>query len=360
MSYIHVVGAGPAGSIAAISAIRHGHSVVISEEHAEPGWPVTCSGLFSAEGLQSLSRFVDYKKSIINSIKGADIYFSDQVFKIRAPDTVAYVCERQEFDATLAQRAESEGARINFNERINGGFKAECVIGADGPHSHVARHFGFPLIKRYVCAMKALVAYDVTADMGQSILKMYLSNERFPGFFGWVIPHSKDIAEFGVGVSLPGDVRKAWNELLRMHGISANQTVFADTIPMEARAKIAMRTDGRNVLLVGDAAGHTKPTTGGGVIFGGKCAAIAGKNINNPTRYELEWRTRHGPDLFLHRAIRDHLDSLDDHALASLGKKLNKMKFDDYLSEHGSMDSPIKMITPSLILHGIRTMAGLK
>jgi len=360
MSLVHIVGAGPAGSIAAISAISQGHSVLISEEHEEAGWPVTCSGLFSAEGLDSLSRFVDYRKSIINSIKGADIYFSDQVFTVRSPETVAYVCDRAEFDANLAKSAEKEGARINYNERITSGFKADCVIGADGPHSYVARHFGFPAIKKYVCAMKALVAYDVTADMGQSILKMYLSNERFPGFFGWVIPHSKDIAEFGVGVTLPGDVKKAWDILMKMHGISGSQTVFADTIPMEARAKVGLRKDGKNVLLVGDAAGHTKPTTGGGVVFGGRCAAIAGRNADNPTRYEIEWRTRHGPDLFLHRAIRDHLDSLDDRALASLGRRLNSMKFDDYLSEYGSMDSPMKMITPQLILHGIRAIAGLK
>ena len=57
---VHVVGAGPAGSIASISALRSGHDVVVSEEHLQAGIPENCSGLFSKDGLDSLSGFFDY------------------------------------------------------------------------------------------------------------------------------------------------------------------------------------------------------------------------------------------------------------------------------------------------------------
>lgn len=354
------MGAGPAGCIAAMSALESGHEAIVSEEHDEAGWPATCSGLFSQEGLRTLGGFVDYRRTVINSIRGADIHFSQEIFRVRAKETVAYVCDRAEFDARLAENAESAGARMRYGERVKGEFRSDLIIGADGPNSHVAAHFGFPAIRRYVCTMKALVPYDSAAGNGPSIINMYLSSDRFPGFFGWMIPHSKDMAEFGAGVALPGNARKAWDCLMEMHGIAGRQAVSADIIPMEARRRVSMEIGGKKVLLTGDAAGQVKTTTGGGVIFGCNCAKLAGKHAANPARYELGWRTRYGPDLFLHRAIRDHLDSLDERRLASLGSRLNRMELGDYLGEHGSMDSPVKMMTPSLILHGIRAIAGLK
>jgi len=360
MAKVHVVGAGPAGSIAAMSAIRAGHDVVVSEEHGEAGWQTTCSGLFSGEGLESLKRFVDYRKTVINGIHGADIHFSNEVFRVRAKEAVAYVCDRAEFDARLAEGAESAGARMRYGERVRGEFRSDCIIGADGPSSHVARHFSFPPIRRHVCAMKALIAYDAASDAGASIIKMYLSNERFPGFFGWVIPHSRDIAEFGVGVALPGSVREAWSRLMRMHGMTAPQSASSDIIPVEARGRVAMEAGRKKVLLTGDAAGQVKATTGGGVVLGGSCAKLAGRHAASPARYELEWRTRYGADLFLHRTIRDYLDSLQDRELAALGRRLKRLQLDDYLSEHGDMDRPTKMMTPGIILHSVRALAGLK
>jgi digeranylgeranylglycerophospholipid reductase len=360
MALVHIVGAGPAGCVAAMSALESGHEAIISEEHGEAGWPSTCSGLFSREGLQSLARFIDHRKTVINSIRGADIHFSTEVFRVRAKETVAYVCDRPEFDAMLAENAEAAGARMRYGERVRTEFRSDFIIGADGPNSHVARHFNFPAISRYVCAMKALVPYDSSAGGGQSIIKMYISSERFPGFFGWMIPHSKDMAEFGAGVSLPGNVRKAWDHLMGMHGIAGPQDVSSDIIPMEARRRTSIETGRRKILLVGDAAGQVKATTGGGVIFGGNCARLAGRHFNNPLRYELAWRTRFGPDLFLHRAIRDHLDTSDEKGLATLGRRMNGMRMDDYLSEHGSMDSPAKMVTPAMLIHLAGAIAGLK
>ena len=51
---VHIIGAGPSGSIAAMSALRAGFEPVVSEEHLESGLPENCSGLFSKDGLDSL------------------------------------------------------------------------------------------------------------------------------------------------------------------------------------------------------------------------------------------------------------------------------------------------------------------
>ncbi|MBI5133608.1 MAG: FAD-dependent oxidoreductase, partial [Thaumarchaeota archaeon] len=54
MTDVHVVGGGPAGAVAAASAARKGHNVILSEEHECIGMPVHCSGLFSRTGLESI------------------------------------------------------------------------------------------------------------------------------------------------------------------------------------------------------------------------------------------------------------------------------------------------------------------
>jgi len=361
MKKVHVVGAGPAGSIAAISAIRSGNEAVISEEHGAAGVPENCSGLFSRDGLESLSQFFDYRKFIINPIHGADIYFADELFRVRGNGgkPVAFVCGRSAIDQELASRAESEGAKINYNERVNGNgagaFRSDNIIGADGPLSQVARHFGFPSLHHFASTLQARVRLRCEDPR---ILQMYISNERFPGFFGWVIPHDETTADVGVGVELPHQPVHAWNHLLRLRGIENPPKPRGAIIPLTVRECTAMRIGRKNVLLTGDAAGQVKSTTGGGVIFGGNCAALAGRHFSSPGRYEMEWRIRHGTDLALHSLIHGYLASRSDSELAAFCRKIKKLNLDEYLSAKGHMDRPVRMITPSLAVHMLKNLSG--
>jgi flavin-dependent dehydrogenase len=258
-------------------------------------------------------------------------------------------------DSELAARAEAEGAKVNYGERINGSFHADNIIGADGPLSAVAAHFRFPRASRHAATLQAELDHH-SDDI--SMIDVYLSNGRFPGFFGWVIPHDEYIAEFGVGVELPHRPAAAWAHLMRLNGVLGAPAPRGFVIPLQARPRTAMRTGKRNVLLAGDAAGQVKSTTGGGVIFGGNCAALAGKFATSPFRYELEWRSRFGADLAMHSAIHDFLASLSDSQLSAFGRRLKKLNFDGYLSDHGHMDRPTHMLRPQLLAHVIKNAAG--
>ncbi len=357
---VHVIGAGPAGSIAALSAIRNNHSVVMSEDHPVSGIPENCSGLFSMDGLESLKKFVDYRKVILNPINGADVYLGDAKLRIRKNNPIAYVCSRSGLDQELAANAENEGAKINYSERINRveDFRANSIIGADGPFSFVAKHFGFPKITKYASTIQAHVKYT-SEDL--HAVEVFLSNEKFPGFFAWVIPHDEYLAEFGVGMELNNQNKAidAWNNLLKLKGIEYSGPVKGSTIPIKVRRKTAMRKGAYSVNLVGDAAGQVKSTTGGGVIFGGNCAALAGKFINKSLRYELEWRARFGVDLAFHDSVHSYIAKLNDHQLSALGARLKKLNADEFLSEQGHMDKPTKMIGAPALMHMVKNIAGL-
>jgi len=353
---IHVVGAGPSGSIAAISAIRNGADVVISEEHGRSGIPENCSGLFSIDGLRSLSQFLRHDDLVINRIRGADIHFAGEKISIRRKSPVAYVCDRSRIDRALIEKASDEGAQVRYNERISGRFHSDNIIGADGPLSSVARHFSFPRIPCYAATLQARIPYR---SQENDIVELFFSNHDFPGFFAWVIPHDERTAEFGVGVEVPNRALDAWQRLLNRKGVESQVTPKGAAIPLNVRSQTAKQVGKQSVLLVGDAAGQVKSTTGGGVIFGGNCAAIAGRHFDDPLRYELAWRFRYGPDLAMHKWLHDHLASLSDRDMAALGRRLKRMDMEGYLSSQGHMDKPSRMLKPDLLAHMLKNIAGI-
>ncbi len=352
---VHIVGAGPSGSIAAINAARNNHDVVLSEEHSVSGIPENCSGLFSKEGLESLSSYFNYKKQVVNSIHGANIHFVDQKLSVRRKDPVGYVCDRSAIDQILVEQAESEGAKVNYNEKISGNFYSTNIIGADGPMSHVANHFSFEKIQRYATTMQATLPYK---SEDPHMVEVFLSNKLFPGFFGWIIPQNNDFAEFGAGALIPNSAIEAWHNILKLKNLPYAKP-RGWSIPIKSRKQTSKCHGKYNVLLVGDSAGQVKATTGGGLIFGGNCASIAGKFFHDPLRYDLEWRLRFGPDLFAHSMVHKYLRSQSDSGLKLLGRRLKKLNCDDYLSIYGNMDRPTKMMGPQIIKHVLKNICGV-
>lgn len=355
MPSVHVIGAGPAGSVAAISALKENHTVFLYEEHARAGLPVNCSGLISRKGLDSLSEYTDYKKHIKNRIRGALIDCAGFTLRVDSGKEISYVIDRASFDESLALKAEEEGARVQYGKRVSPPFPQGHIIGADGPNSSVAAHFKFPNISRFVAVSQATVIYD-----GQmpDCVRVFLSNEKFPGFFAWLIPQDEETAEVAAGCVLPGNPNDALDNLSRHLGISIPDARTHSIIPVAQRKRTALHSSTGNILLAGDAAGQVKSTTGGGVVFGTHCAAIAGKNIGSPREYEKSWRALCGKDLDAHYHIHKMLGTLGGESIRSLGMAASTLKFEEFLQEKGDMDRPTKMLGPALFLHPFRALFG--
>ncbi|VVC03283.1 Digeranylgeranylglycerophospholipid reductase [Candidatus Burarchaeum australiense] len=114
--------------------------------------------------------------------------------------------------------------------------------------------------------------------------------------------------------------------------------------------RVRYQTVERKVMLVGDAAGQTKATTGGGIYFGSMCGRLAGeiaaraKREDELAEYEKEWRARYGRDLMLHRRLRDFADNMDDGQLAAYATIARGLGAEHFLAAHGDMDSPDAML----------------
>ncbi|MEM2137543.1 MAG: NAD(P)/FAD-dependent oxidoreductase [Candidatus Anstonellaceae archaeon] len=346
MADVHIVGGGPAGCFAGIAACMQGNSVLLSEEHKAIGQPEACSGLVSKSGLDALRQYINYKEITLNTISSAKIICGGERFTIAPKDEIAILVSRCGLDSLAAARLEQEGGKIELGKKITGGFASKNIIGADGPASFIAGRFGFPKIGSYVACMQGDFKYKCE-DAHQT--EVYLSSKNFPGFFGWVIPINEEEAKIGLGVSLPNHPLKYYKRFLSSLGISSHPThEFAAVIPTSVRKKTAMHKGGYNVLLAGDAAGQVKATTGGGIFFGASCGLLAGKNFDNPSAYEREWKNKFGLDLTMHRYFRTLLNFGGGEPHSLLLSAAKALFFEDLISEKGKMDRWSQMLAPEL------------
>jgi digeranylgeranylglycerophospholipid reductase len=161
-----VVGAGPAGSMAAKTVAEKGVDVILIEEHKESGTPVYCAEGLSIGGIKDggLEPVYPYVTQEINTARV--IAPNGKALDLTSDNWTGYVLDRQVFDKTLAENAVKAGSKlmtqtraidvIKEEDRIVGviaiqddteiQFKSKVVIGADGHWSIIRRRAG---LQRY-------------------------------------------------------------------------------------------------------------------------------------------------------------------------------------------------------------------
>ena len=347
MPDVHIVGGGPSGCFAGISALREGKSALVSEEHVRIGEPEACSGLISKSGLESLSDCIDYRKVELNRITSARIIGGGKEFVVAPKEEIAILVSRGELDRLAADRFLEEGGKLELGKKVSRQFACKNIVGADGPASAVADYFGFPKIRSFVAGMQGDFAYGCESPHEAQI---FLSAKEFPGFFGWIIPKNEEEAKIGLGVALPRHPLAYYRRFLSKLGVAGKPShEFAAVIPTSVRAKTAMEKSGYNVVLAGDAAGQVKATTGGGVFFGAQCGILAGKHFSEPAEYERKWKGKYGLDLALHRHFRTLLDVGGGASQPLFLAAAKALFFEDLLSERGKMDRWSEMLSPQVL-----------
>jgi len=297
-SDVVVVGAGPAGSLAARTAAENGVHVLLLEEHPKVGLPVYC-----AEGL-NIKGIVDAglkpKPPIIcQEIRRARIYAPDKNYvDLTSSKWTGYTLNRDAFDSALAEMAVVAGAELKTSTRVTDvirdgdeivGVKAldddgslevssKVVIGADGQASTVRIRSGFHRWFTDVipCAQYRLGGLELEDPENN---ECHLGRKIAPGGYAWVFPKSSEVANVGIGVRRYND-RPAIDYLKK----------FVDSDPRFKDAEILLVNGGvcpvsgmldrivdDGVMLVGDAAGQLTPMTGAGIHLGVMAGKIAGE-----------------------------------------------------------------------------------
>lgn len=308
---VAVAGGGPVGSRVAARLAARGYHVAVFEKKPQPGLKFCCTGIISQE---CVNRFSIPATVVYKTVSSA-IFVSPSGYSIRVscPDTLACIVNRPAFDRYLVNEAQKQGVEYFFDspvEKINlrdngvvleiGGVRA-CNV--DARVVVLASGFGSALIKGIGLTAPALCTggAQIEAELnGVEDVEVYFDQEIAPGSFSWIVPTQGGKGLVGLlARKSPGLFLRKW-----FGKLASNNKV----VPGDYRVnyggiflKPARRTYGERIVIVGDAAGQVKPTTGGGLYFGLLCADLAAFTIDRAfsrkdfsekilSGYEREWK----------------------------------------------------------------------
>ncbi len=343
-----VVGAGPAGSEAARASARAGLRTLLVEEHGSVGAPSHCTGKLSHHAFHEF----DLPAALAQNAVSAAVFHSPggASLRLRRAAVDSYVVDRVAFDRWLAARAADAGARVLTGIRIvhaeredgrmilrgqrrgrrEETFVARCrlIIDAEGASPRLPGTLGVRLPRRYALGLQ----YEMrgVGALIPDTPETFFGREVAPGFFAWLMPLGGSRARVGLCVD-PRMTRRApvWylERLLATHPALRDRVAgavvehkVAGRIPL-LTARIAAGTDG--MVVVGDAAGQVKATSGGGIYFAmiaGRIAGeVAGRSVAGErtaaAAYERRWRQHLGREVAFTAFGRHAINRLSDGEL---------------------------------------------
>ena len=312
-----VCGVGPAGSRFARRAAAAGHDV-LAVEKGEIGRPLACSGHVSTD-LWDYVPETATERLRQNRIYGADFHVGgpdSQPHRFYKRREVSNVIDRVELDRTLAEAAREAGATVRerhtvtdvteHDDRVTVALStpdgsrevaARMVAGCDGPTSKVRRSVGLPEPEEL---LHGVLAFTDEPD-GSDYVDVHLTAPRF---FAWRIPRGEAGVEYGLAAPPGESVPALFDRLTTAYDVGTDRRC-SGAIPIGPPEQ----TTSNRVFLIGDAAGQTKPFTGGGILYGMRAADVAAAVID-PTRpatladYETGWREELSREIRLGRLIR--------------------------------------------------------
>lgn len=349
--YDVIVGGGSvSGLLAAREISANGFNVLVLEGDHEIGTPEHCGGVVSQKGLEKLG-IIPRLKTIDNYIKRAIIKSKNNSFQINSENQHVIVIDRRSFDKELAFQAQSKGAEIitkcyinsvNFVDnlfciKLNSGkvFKSKFFIDARGISQVIKNQF-----KEVIPSGQ----YEVYAPWIQKdTIEVEFDSELYPGFFAWVIPTGEGKGKIGVaGRNINPNL--ILEKLLEKKGkpYSVIRKIYA---PLWIHGYVKPFHINKTVI-VGDAAGQTKPTTAGGIYTGGMGGILAGRSVTKSLinddisylkDYQNKWIDAFGKEFDRLLLLRKILERLDNKSLDKIMSSI-PLSVIDKVSSLGDFD----------------------
>jgi geranylgeranyl reductase family protein len=379
---VAVIGAGPAGSMAAKKAASAGAEVVIFEEHPRAGWPVQCAGLLGVRAVEESE--LPPGSFLIRPLRGAKVLSPGGLqLSFKAPETKAWVVDRRLFDRALLAEAARAGAEVMMASPVTDlsraagrsvlavgrgpdrrKFEAGVVVSAEGVGARIARGAGIGRPREVLSSAQVELPIEVGDP---EMVEIFLGQDVAPGFFGWAIPAQEGVAR--VGLCCRNNACTYLKRLLKSPPIRSRIRggplhLAVGGLPLGPPASTV--ADG--FIAVGDAAGQVKPTSGGGIypglvsakIAGEVAAAAACEGDSSATRlseYERRWRASMGREIRLgmivHRLRAVMADSEMDDLIRHLRDEEDLTRI---IEEVGDVDLPsraMKKVAPRMGFAGI-------
>ncbi len=326
---IAIIGGSAAGFFTAYLLAREGLQVRLFEaaEDIQPSPRTLIVTSHMRDLMGSLS-----ESSVINEIRRIELFADGRVATIplNRPDLVI---DRSKLIQRLAAQAEVNGAqvltghcfqslkpngkRLGFTVSRNGNGEvmeesANILVGADGAFSRVAQGAGWPK-QPTIPLFQAVV--ELPKDLPPDVTRVWFIPED-TSYFYWLIPHSTTQGVLGLIAEEESKGRMSLERFIERKGLvpidfqSARIPLYTRWIPIQRKIRES------HVYLVGDAAGHVKVSTMGGLVSGLRgVLGVTEAILNGGSRREFRLLRR---ELDRHKLIRTVLHEFNQADYARL------------------------------------------
>lgn len=294
---VAVIGGGPAGATAAADLADLGHRVLLLDRD---GRIKPCGGAVPPVLLREFEIPESVLEARVNTARM--ISPSNQEVDMTIGGFVGMV-DRETFDEWLRVRAEKKGAirrtgtYDSFERDANGmtvhyrakdeastmhSVRARLLVGADGAASKVRKQ-AMPKAKdfKHVFAYHEIVESPpaATDKFDPRRCDVYYQGEISPDFYGWVFPHGAKTS-IGMGTAVKGfSLRSAVQKMRENTGLDDNKVVRCEGAPLPLQP-LKRWDNGRDVLVIGDAAGAVAPSSGEGIYYAMSTGRYGARAVN--------------------------------------------------------------------------------
>ncbi|MFS2036687.1 NAD(P)/FAD-dependent oxidoreductase [Polaromonas sp. CT11-55] len=286
-----VIGASFAGLACARAAARAGLRVAVVEKKSSSGDKLHTTGIIVKDAIDTIPWLQQVPAALVRQVDGVRLYSPNlRHVDLHAPGYYFWATDTPALLDWMCASVQADGVTLlagtlfESAARDSGGgwvvsvksvasqepavLQAGYLVGADGPHSRVAKALGLSLNTQFL--------FGIEHEYGQArldvnLLHCFIDRKLAPGYIGWAVA--------GVGIQQIGLARR-----MSASGVPPKQTWMdsftakiaphvdvGNAAPLATRAGmipcggVLKRVSDARVMLVGDAAGMVSPVTAGGI-----------------------------------------------------------------------------------------------